>query len=189
MDLNDVKKLLAEINDAKKDLEGLREKIRDAKCEKANIEQEIENLKESVKWINKYDMPRSYVESFVRDATKNFAPGDKVWVLMLKNQNKECPDCKGDEIVDAVINGSNVRIKCPTCNGFGRIIESNYVIEEKTVKEVDLTLCFESDRVNYWSTNCITLAGCDSKVPVDNIFADREEAISRMREIGEAKKE
>jgi len=44
----------------------------------------------------------------------------------------ECPDCEGDKVIRYLsCGGTKCKIKCPTCNGTGRIIK----ISESEAKE------------------------------------------------------
>ena len=46
----------------------------------------------------KYDMPRKYIDTFVRDITGSFAPGDKVFVLDNRARRVSC-----DKSIDMIL--------------------------------------------------------------------------------------
>ena len=54
-----------------------------------NLNRMIEELEEEYEHTDKYKMPRKYIDSFVREYTGYFAPGDKVFIIHNKSERVE----------------------------------------------------------------------------------------------------
>ena len=129
------------------------------------------------------DVPRKYIERFVREATGNFAPGDSVWHLQSKYTTEDCPDCHGSKKVSANISGKEIQIDCPTCNGYGFSRKFRYEVVEKTIESIHLILCFNEERVSYWDKECVYLRGKDAYTDAKYIFSTKKEAEKRLKEL------
>lgn len=133
------------------------------------------------------DIPRKYLSRMVREAIGSYAPGDKVWGFNPVTNRIKCPLCHGEKKVDATINGNVTRIKCPDCNGYGFNLKTQYHVKETKIKEIRLTLCFNEERAMYWNHENIYLYGFEQSIPLDSIFATREEAEKALEKIEKEK--
>ena len=180
------KSALSEYKKAESEKDAIQDEIHKAQYELYRTREDIERAKnELIK--EKRDMPSKYIREFVREATGNLAPGDKVYVL--KGQYETCAFCKGTGTVFASISGlgENVKVNCPKCNGSMGRYRARATVEEDEVKEVRLKLCFEKNRANYWSTDCVYLCRngqADYATPAKNIFLTREEAEAALAKEG-----
>src|SRR5699024_4201960 len=118
-----------------------------------NLQEELKELEGKKIKAEKDDMPRKYIDAFVRDITGCFAPGDKVFVLQSKAKRTTCNKCNGEKKVKAIIGGEENNIECPKCKGYGAVSEWYDIVEEKQIEDVHLKLCFQNDRVSVWTSD------------------------------------
>lgn len=174
------KSTLAEAAEAQEKLDGLNHEIYSKGVELNQLEGELEKIKADTEQVTR-DMPKKYIKAFVREATGFLAPGDTVWTL--RGENKPCERCHGEKKIPVRdLEGNELRVSCPVCNGYGTKYHSKSKVEKKQVREVHLRLSFGENRVNYWNTDCIYLDKDDGATPVKNIFLTEEEAIKAMEE-------
>ena len=148
-----------------------------------NLNRMIEELEEKYEHTDKYKMPRKYIDSFVRDYTGNFAPGDKVFVIDRSNKRVTCDKCGGEKKLQAIVDGEEIEINCIKCKGYGAISEPTKTIKETKIDSVRLKLSFDRDRVNIWSSDCVEVVGREYSVDPKDIFKTYEEAEKSMKEI------
>jgi Zn-finger nucleic acid-binding protein len=141
----------------------------------------IKDAKERQEHAEMRDIPRAYIQRFVKNATGNYAPGDIVWVVESKGHRKPCPLCNGSKKVDSTINGVEIKFECPKCRGYGDVTEYEKIVVKHKVREVRLKLCFTSDRANYWSTDSVFLDNSDWAVKVENIYPTEEAAQQALK--------
>lgn len=156
---NGVTETVDKARNVKKNLEDLNRKILDAELKLDHIKDEIaveEQLADSCKMGS---APRRFIDRITREVTKGFAPEDEVYYIGCKEERTSCELCKGNKKLIAQIDGQSMEIECPECGGRGYKYEYRPQIEKRKIKGVRLKLCFESGRVCYWSTDCITLYG------------------------------
>ena len=136
----------------------------------------LKKLEEKQIKADKYDMPRKYIDAFVRDITGYYAPGDKVFVLESKVNRIECNKCSGKKNVKAIIKGEESMIECPKCKGYVSVAEYYDIIEEKEITNVHLKLCFEKNRVAIWTSDSVYLKGKEYATKPEKIFKTYEDA-------------
>lgn len=180
---DDTKKTMNMVANAKNQLAELENEIRNKKWRLGNLTEKINNMEEKLEQAETRDIPRKYIAKFVKDATGDFVPGDKVWYLQYKGITEECPDCYGKKKVVANILGKETEVSCPTCTGYGYLRKTSYEIVQKEVEEVCLKLCFKNDRVGYWNRECVYLRGIDSAVNIKHIFKTKDEAEQALADL------
>lgn len=168
---------------AKEEINVLDREISRKKIEINTLQQKINELETQHEQIDKYKMPRKYIDSFVRDVTGHFAPGDKVFVIDSKTKRVQCDKCKGEKKVRAIIEGEENTIECPKCRGYGVVSEYSKAIKEKTIYDVRLKLCFEKDRVGVWTSDSVYVRGQEYAVNPNEIYETYEEAEKSLKEI------
>ena len=146
-----------------------------------NLNRMIEELEEKYEHTDKYKMPRKYIDSFVREYTGYFAPGDKVFIIRNKFERVECDKCQGKKEIKAIIDGVENTIKCIKCKGYGAVSKTNKVIEERTIDNVYLKLGFSKDKVSLWTSDSVFVRGSEYAVDPKDIFKTYEDAEKAMR--------
>ena len=173
---DEAKNIMEEYIKAKEQLAGLSFDIRRKERQKTQLEKDIEELKEEYEHADKYDMPRKYIDKFVRDTTGNFAPGDKVWIIDTNYNWETCDKCQGKREIPAIVDGEEHMVKCIQCNGDGRTRETIEYIKDTRITSVHLRLCFNADKVNVWTSDSVYVKGQDYAVNPKNIYRSKEEA-------------
>lgn len=148
-----------------------------------NLNRMIEELEEKYEHTDKYKMPRKYIDSFVREYTGYFAPGDKVFIIHNKSEMVECDKCQGKKEIRAIIDGEENVIKCIKCKGYGTVSKINKVIEERIIDNVYLKLGFRKDRVSLWTSDNVFVIGSKYALDPKDIFKTYEDAEKSMKEI------
>lgn len=180
---DEAKEIMAEYRKAENELNGLKNQIMREKRDIQNLKAEFEELKKKQIKADKYDMPRKYIDAFVRDVTGYFAPGDKVFILKSKSRRIECDKCNGKKKVNAIIGNEESIIECPKCRGYGVVSESYYEIEESVIGNVYLKLCFNKKRVSLWTSDVVYLKGEDYAVDPKNIFRSLDDAEKALKSL------
>ena len=181
-----IKKTIADAAQARKELADLARQITKARCELLKWQREAAKAQEEFEKARDFDIPKKYIDRIVHNLTGDFAPGDKAYVVKRDRERRTCPMCNGEKKVHATIAGEVISVQCPNCDGKGVVYqELPPVIEEKTVTEVRLTLCFKKDRVSLWNTENLYLSGSEWSVSPRNVYHSPEEARAAM----EAKKD
>lgn len=186
---DNVKNAMEKASAAQKRLEELEREIQNKAWELKGLKEKVTSMEEKVELAETRDIPRKYIAKFVKDATGDFVPGDKVWYLQYKGITEDCPDCHRKRKVIANVLGKNTEVACPTCDGYGYLRKTSYEIVPKVVESVQLKLCFREDRVSYWSRECVYLKGRDSHTNIKHIFKTKEEAEQALAEMKEGEKE
>lgn len=153
---------------------------------KGNELKQLEEKLEYIKNDDKYNMPRMYINKFVKEHTGGYAPGDKVWVISSKYERVICDCCEGTGKLKVNLPVGERIVNCPDCRGYGFNHVAKKVIEEKKVERVDLRLCF-TDRVNLWNNECVYCYNCDGSIKPEYIFRTKEEAEQALKEMEEKK--
>ena len=123
------------------------------------------------------DIPSSFTNKVIERYTNGIVPNQKVFVL--KKKYIDCPICGGSKKIVAeteIPDYKNIKVTCPRCAGFGRIESDEYYIKEKTVKDINLRLCFSSDGARVWENNTLELFGEPFLVNPKNVFVTIEDA-------------
>lgn len=162
--------------------EELHEKCRREELRLGRIKDEILKEEKRLETSNLYDIPRKYIERFVKNVCGDFTLGDEVYTFGYNRKDETCPMCKGNKKIEAIIDGEKSEINCPKCNGRGFATVDKPIIEKSTVTNVYLRLCFERDRVEYWSRDTIFLDNKNYATDVKNIFKTYEEAEKALEE-------
>ena len=177
---DEAKGVMNEYKKAKNELDELSRQVGRKRVVLNNIQEELKELEGKKIKAEKYDMPRKYIDAFVRDITGCFAPGDKVFVLQSKVKRTTCNKCNGEKKVKAIIGGEENNIECPKCKGYGEVSESYDIVEEKQIENVHLKLCFQNDRVGVWTSDSVYVKGQEYAVSPERIFKSREDAEKSM---------
>lgn len=174
----EVKQTIDDAAEAKKRLEELQQRIRDAEWKLADVNEKVKSARERAEKAELHDIPKKYISRFVREATGDLAPGDVVWVAENDGFYEACSTCKGSKKVSAQLGGKEIEVVCPECNGYGRIWKNRYKAVKRTVTCVDLKLCFHENRVGYWNRECVYLSGRENYADAKRIFRTEEEALA-----------
>ena len=180
---DEAKEIMVAYRKAENELSDLNVQITRKKRELKNLQEELKELEDKHTKADKYDMPRKYIDSFVRDATGYFAPGDKVFIIDSKSKRIQCDKCNGEKKVKAIIEGEENIIECPKCRGYGTVTDTTTVIEERIIDNVYLKLVFSEDRVNFWSSDCVYVKGMNYAIQPENVFKTYEDAEKSLKEI------
>ena len=179
---DEAKEIMVAYRKAENELSDLNGQITRKKRDIKNLQEELKELEDKQIKADKYDMPRKYIDAFVRDATGYFAPGDKVFIIDSKSKRVQCDKCKGEKKVNAIIEGEENIIECPKCRGYGTVIDTTTVIEEREIRDVYLRLCFEESRVRIWTSDSVFVRGSEYAVDPKNIFKTYEDAEKSLKE-------
>ena len=181
----EIKQTIESAREAKRDLEQLQEEIRSAQYRLGNLK--LEHEREEKKWqeLDQYRMPKKYIQKLVEAVAGDFAPDDTVYAIKIKYTSEDCPLCHGAQTVECTVadRPGSISISCPTCHGSGKISKWKYHVEKCTVSAVYLKLCFHSDHVSYWNTECVFLDNHDTSYDIKTIFHTQEEAEKALAEI------
>ena len=148
-----------------------------------NLNRMIEEIEEEYEHTDKHKMPRKYIDSFVREHTGNFAPGDKVFIIDETTKRIQCDKCNGEKNIKAIIDDEVNTIQCIKCKGYGSVGETVRTIKETTIDNVHLKLVFKKDRVSLWTSDCVEVTGREYAVDPKYIFKSYEDAEKSMKEI------
>ena len=99
-----------------------------------------------------------------------------------KSERVQCDKCKGEKKVNAIIEGEENIIECPKCRGYGTVIDTTTVIEEREIRDVYLRLCFEESRVRIWTSDSVFVRGSEYAVGPKNIFKTYEDAEKSLKD-------
>lgn len=180
---DEAKEIMAAYREAENELSDLNRQITRKKRDIKNLQEELKELEDKQIKADKYDMPRKYIDAFVRDVTGYFAPGDKVFIIDSKSKRVQCDKCEGEKKVNAIIEGEENIIECPKCRGYGTVIDTTTVIEEREIRDVYLRLCFEESRVRIWTSDSVFVRGSEYAVDPKNIFKTYEDAEKALDDI------
>lgn len=173
---NEAISMMEDYSTVKTQLDGLNNEIRSKKYQAERLEKKIKELEEKHEQADKYDMPKKYIDRFVRDITGNFAPGDKVWIIKYDYDWIPCDKCQGKQEITAMIDGKEHKIRCIKCDGTGKVAKSRYSIKETVISEVRLTLCFRDNRVGVWTKDSIYIKDREYAISPKEIYRSKEEA-------------
>jgi len=179
---DEAKEIMEAYRAAEGEISELNKQIGRKKVMIRNLQEELKELEERHIKADKYDMPRKYIDTFVRDITGSFAPGDKVFVLDNRARRVSCDKCNGEKKVVAIIEGEESTIECPKCKGYGTVSEGYDIVEEKQIENVHLKLCFQKDRVGVWTSDSVYVRGQEYAVKPERIFRSKEDAEKAMKE-------
>lgn len=178
---DEVKEIIYEAGNKKDELDKLNQELRNVEWQIWHKKKEYKATLERCEQAETRDIPRKYIDKFVRDATGYFAPGDTVWYLAIKSKRIPCDMCNGKSDVLANIGTDLVKIRCPACSGYGEKSITEKVVEQRRVSSVHLELCFSPDRVNYWHTYCVYLDRDEYSSDVKRMFKTEEEALAALK--------
>lgn len=179
----EVKQLMDDANEAKTKADEIRNEIPGLNWQKAQLEEEIKQLREQKVYVEAHEVPAKQVKAIVNHLTKDFRPGDECWVIGSEYERHTCEKCGGSEKVSAVIGGETMEITCPVCRGYGTVSKSTYFPKKSKIKDVRMLLCFDSsNRMNRWSTETLKVDGHDDRNRADSVFKTEEEAKAAIKE-------
>lgn len=180
---DEAKEIMVAYRKAENELSDLNRQITRKKRDIKNLQEELRELEDKHTKADKYDMPRKYIDAFVRDVTGYFAPGDKVFIIDRKSERVQCDKCNGEKKVKAIIADEENTITCPKCNGYGSVSEHYDTIEEREIRDVYLKLCFEKSRVGIWTSDSVYIRGEEYAIKPENIFKTYEDAKKELDDI------
>ena len=108
----------------------LRKKVSDLKSKICKIE------KQSKKYEEKFR--KEIEEETLRSLLGGFKLGDEVWFIKNNYTKEKCKLCiqQGEFIID--LNGEEIKVNCPKCDGLGFISKNIKTIEKGKVKEIKI---------------------------------------------------
>ena len=79
---------------------------------------------------------KEIVDETLRSLLGGFKLGDEVWFIKTDYTKEKCQMCieKGELIVD--LNGEEIKVECPKCDGLGFINKKNRTVEKGEVNEI-----------------------------------------------------
>lgn len=179
---NEVKSTVEKAVSAKEELSDLQREIYSRQFELERLKQNIDEMRDKCDKTENYEVPRRYIQKFVKNAIGGFVPGDKVWVIGNKREEQKCQTCGGSRKTIANIDAvGEVEVSCPVCSGRGYTFIDHYSPVQRIIDRIDLKLCFSSNRVNYWNRENIYLTGREYSIDLKDIYpteAAAREAIS-----------
>lgn len=179
-------KLIIDYTKASSNLDQLRREIHYAKAEKKRVLEELEHAKSSLDDYKNVTFPRELVRKMAKAVCGDFAPGDEVWIVANEYHSSPCSFCHELGMVSVTFSdGSSGCVSCPKCRGYKKISWFRYRAEKTTISEINMKLCFQSDRVSYWDKDTIRVSGSDTRVPLDSIFKTEGEAQKRADELNQ----
>lgn len=179
----EVKQLMDDANEAKTKADEIRNEIPGLNWQKAQLEEEIKQLREQKVYVEAHEVPAKQVKAIVNHLTKDFRPGDECWVIGSEYERHTCEKCGGSEKVSAVIGGETMEITCPVCRGYGTVSKSTYFPKKSKITDVRMLLCFDSsNRMNKWSTETLNVDGSNARNRAGSVFKTEEEAKAAIKE-------
>lgn len=179
----EVKQLMDDANEAKTKADEIRNEILGLNWQKAQLEEEIKQLREQKVYVEAHEVPAKQVKAIVNHLTKDFRPGDECWVIGSEYERHTCEKCGGSEKVSAVIGGETMEITCPVCRGYGTVSKSTYFPKKSKITDVRMLLCFDSsNRMNKWSTETLNVDGSNARNRAGSVFKTEEEAKAAIKE-------
>lgn len=180
------KELVTDYTKASSNLDQLRREIYYANAEKKHVQEELKRAKSSLDDYKNNDLPRELVQKMAKAVCGDFAPGDEVWIVANEYHSSPCSFCHELGMVSVTFSdGSSGCVSCPKCRGYKKISWFRYRAEKTTISEINMKLCFQSDRVSYWDKDTIRVSGSDTRVPLDSIFKTEGEAQKRADELNQ----
>ncbi len=179
----EVKQLMDDTNEAKTKADEIRREVSSLNWQKAQLEEEIKQLREQKVYVEAHEVPARQVKAIVNHLTKDFRPGDECWVIGYEHEWHTCEKCGGKKKVSADIGGETLEIDCPTCRGYGTVSKSTYFPKKSKITNVRMLLCFNSsNRMNIWSTETLSVDGSDDLNRAGSVFKTEEEAKAAIKE-------
>lgn len=172
----EIKETINWYEQAKKEICGLKGEIASLRTQKAHIEQRVADALKKADEAEVGNIPARYISGFLKKYTGFYVPGDKVWTVTTECSDFPCPLCHGEKTIEVSHDENVLRIECPKCKGRGALIRRVSIPKEETVTGVHLKLCFEGDRVNVWSSDCVYLTHFEWSVNPKCIFRTEAEA-------------
>lgn len=179
---DEAKGMMETYRKAENELSDLNGQITRKKRDIKNLQEELKELEEKQIKTDKYDMPRKYIDSFVRDTTGYFAPGDKVFIIEKTTKRIQCDKCNGEKNIKAIIDDEVNTIQCIKCKGHGSVGETVRTIKETTIDNVHLKLVFKKDKVSLWTSDSVYVRGEGYAVDPKYIYKTYEDAEKAMEE-------
>lgn len=173
--------MMDKYREAEEELDNLKIEILRKKRKIKNLQQQIVELEEEHEHIDKHKMPKKYIDSFVRDVTGYFAPGDKIFITDSRSKRVQCDKCQGEKEIKAIIDGEETVIECVKCKGYGTVTDTTKIIEETTIEDVHLRLCFRKDKVSLWTSDSVFVRGSEYAVNPKDIYKTYEEAEKSLK--------
>ena len=179
----EIKQLMDDANEAKTKADEIRTEISRLTWQKAQLEEEIKQLREQKVYVEAHEVPARQVKAIVNHLTKDFRPGDECWVIDAKYERHTCEKCGGSKKVQATIGGETLKITCPVCGGYGIVSKISRFPRKDQISDVRMLLCFDSsNRMNRWSTETLKTYGGYDRNKANSVFKTEEEAKAAIAE-------
>ena len=181
---DEVKQLMDDANEAKTKADEIIMKISSLNFEKAQLEEEIKQLREQKVYVEAHEFPARQVKAIVSHLTKDFRPGDECWVIDTKYERHTCEKCGGKKKVSAVIGGETTEVTCPACGGRGNIEKITRFPQKTKILTVQMGLVFNSsNQMLAWNTDTLTVQNSiRDYLKADSVFKTEEEAKAAIAE-------
>ena len=179
----EVKQLMDDAHEARTKADEIRNEISYMNWQKTQIEEEIKQLRDQKVYVEAHEVPAKQVRAIVNHLTKDFRPGDECWVIDAKYEHHTCEKCGGKKMVQAVIGGETMGIKCPVCEGYGTVSKKSIFPKKAKISNVRMLLYFDgSSRMNAWGSDTLEIYGEDHFYQADSVFKTEEEAKAAIAE-------
>lgn len=176
-----IKKTIADAAQARKELADLERQITTARYELLKWQREAAKAQEEFEKAQDFDIPQKYIDRITHNLTGDFVPGDKAYVIETDGNYAKCPRCAGKKRIIVQAGDEELAVECPECDGSGTVyVREPPHIEEKTVTNVRLSLCFKKDRVSLWSRDNLYLDNSDWSTNPKDVYHSPEEARAAM---------
>lgn len=178
----ETKQVMDNANEARTKSDEIRNEISYMNWQKAQLEEEIKQLREQKIYVEAHEVPARQVKAIVNHLTKDFRPGDECWVIDAKYDRHTCEKCGGKKRVQATIGGETMEVECPACRGRGSLEKTIHYVRKDSVRNVTLWLRFDNYNRTEWETDPIYLRDSIYGRKVDGIFKTEEEAKAAIAE-------
>lgn len=133
--------------------------------------QQISELNSKIR-NNEAELKKSLLakeKDVIRELFGGLARGDKAFYVDYKYESTVCIKCNGSGKVVALIDGEELKVKCPVCEGQGSKGSSHFIVKEGKVETVSLEINEYAKHLNFYFVNR------DSKASGDSVFKTIEE--------------
>ena len=180
---DEVKQLMDDAKEAMTKADEIRTEIHLMSLTKDRLVEEIKQLRDQKVYVEAHEVPAKQVRAIVNHLTKDFRPGDECWVIDTKYERHTCEKCGGKKMVQAVIGGETMKIKCPACEGYGTVSKKSIFPKKAKISNVRMLLYFDnSSRMNAWGSDTLEIYGEDHFYQADSVFKTEEEAKAAIAE-------
>lgn len=109
-----VSRRISDYDRTKADNSRLDRELRQSRIEVRNLQNELQNVL------------KTSVQQAKQDLTGGFKVGEKIWTAAYMSDSTTCATCEGNKKVTALVAGTEMLVRCPSCNGDGYHSKSYY---------------------------------------------------------------